>query len=320
MKILVYGAGVIGTLYAKRLAGSGHQVTVLARGQRLSEIRQHGLVIEDAVSGARSVAAVDTVERLGPNDRYDLALIIVRRDQLASVVPELTANPHIPMLLFMLNNPIGSTELLHAIGDRVMLGFPGAGGTREGNVVRYVMIAQQPTMLGEPDGKHTPRLRRVTKVFRASGLKTQTYRDMDGWLKAHAFFVTAISGAIYLSGGDTRRLSESETILRLMVQGVREGYAAVRALRHAVAPFALRVLFTWLPPRFAVRYWRHFFAADMAEYVFGRHARGAFAEMREVANDCRIMLEETGVEASALHRLYAAIDAYASERRPPQAR
>jgi 2-dehydropantoate 2-reductase len=320
MKILVYGAGVIGTLYAKRLSGGGHQVTVLARGQRLADIRQHGLVIEDVLSGVRSGVAVPTVERLEPNDRYDLALIIVRRDQLASVVPELTANPHIPALLFMLNNPIGSTELLQAMGDRVMLGFPGAGGTREGNVVRYAMIPQQPTMLGEPDGKQTSRLRSVTKVFRASALKTQTHRDMDGWLKAHAFFVTAISGAIYLAGGDTRRLSENETTLRLMVQGVREGYAAVRALRHAVAPFALKVLFTWLPPRFAVRYWRHFFAAEMAEYVFGRHARGAFTEMREVANDCRIMLQETGVEAPALRRLYAAIDAYASDRRPQSAR
>lgn len=314
MKILVYGAGVIGTLYANRLGGSGHRVTVLARGQRLADIRQHGLVIEDVLSGVRSVAAVDTLERLGQNDHYDLALIIVRRDQLASVVPELMANPHIPVLLFMLNNPIGSTELLRAMGDRVMLGFPGAGGTREGNVVRYAMIAQQPTMLGESHGKQTSRLRSMAKVFRASGFKTQTSRDMDGWLKAHAFFVTAISGAIYLVGGDTRRLSENQTILRLMVQGVREGYAVVRALRHAVAPFALNVLFMWMPAGFAIRYWRHFFATDMADYVFGRHARAAFTEMREVANDCRIMLEETGVEAPALRRLYAAIDAYASPR------
>jgi hypothetical protein len=42
--------------------------------------------------------------------------------------------------------------------------------------------------------------------------------------------------------------------------------------------------------------------------------------MREVANDCRIILEETGVEASALRRLYAAIDDYASDRRSQSAR
>ena len=36
MKILVYGAGVIGTLYAARLQDGGNRVTVVARGQRLA--------------------------------------------------------------------------------------------------------------------------------------------------------------------------------------------------------------------------------------------------------------------------------------------
>jgi len=122
--------------------------------------------------------------------------------------------------------------------------------------------------------------------------------------------VTAVSGAIYLAGGVTHRPSEDETLLRLMTAGVREGFATVRALGHVVAPFALRVLFTRLPQGFAVQYCRRFFAGEMTEYVFGRHARAASPEMREVANDCRVMLDETGATAPALRRLYAAIDAY----------
>jgi hypothetical protein len=51
----------------------------------------------------------------------------------------------------------------------------------------------------------------------------------------------------------------------------------------------------------------------MADYVFGRHARAASKEMLEVANDCRTMLDKTGVYASALRRLYGAIDAYAAD-------
>jgi 2-dehydropantoate 2-reductase len=314
MKVLVYGAGIIGTLYAARLKGSGHQVTVLARGQRLADIHRYGLVLDDILTGVRSVSVVNTIAGLDPDDQYDLALITVRRDQLASTMPELEANRNIPILLFMLNNPIGSISLSEKLGARVMLGFPGAGGTREGHSVRYAMIAQQPTMLGEPDGTESSRLHTVTKAFRVSGFKTRTARDMDGWLKAHAFFVTAVSGAIYLAGGSPRRLSEDTKTLQLMAQGVSEGFAAVRALGHTVTPFALRVLFTWLPSTFAVHYWRSFFATEMAEYVFGRHARAAFAEMRDVANDCRIMLEQAGGEAPALGRLYAEIDRYSGRQ------
>jgi 2-dehydropantoate 2-reductase len=311
VKILVYGAGVIGTLYAARLQEGGNHVTVVARGQRLADIRRYGLALEDIVGHGQSTTQVDTTERLGPDDQYDIALIAVRRDQVASIVPELTANNRIPTLIFMLNNPTGSSDLAQALGrDRVLLGFPGAGGTRDGHLVRYAMIAQQPTTLGELDGKRTPRLRRLVETFRQCGFPTTTSRDMDAWLKAHAFFVTAISGAIYIAGGDCRRLSEDKATVALMAKGVREGYSAVRALGLSVAPFALKVLFTWLPPTFAIYYWRNFFASKMADYVFGRHARAASQEMRELANDCRSLLEKSRIEAPALRELYRAIDAY----------
>jgi 2-dehydropantoate 2-reductase len=311
VKILVYGAGVIGTLYAARLQEGGHRVTVVARGQRLADIRRYGLALEDIVGNGRSTTQVDTTERLGPNDQYDMALITVRRDQVASVVPELTANHRLPTLIFMLNNPTGSSDLAQALGrDPVLLGFPGAGGTRDGHLVRYAMIAQQPTTLGELDGRRTARLRKLVETFRQSGFRTTTSRDMDAWLKAHAFFVTAVSGAIYMAGGDCHQLSEDKATVVLMAKGVREGYSMVRALGLNVAPFALKVLFTWLPPAFAIYYWRRFFASKMADCVFGRHARSASRVMRELANDCRALLQKSGIEAPALRQLYRAIDAY----------
>jgi hypothetical protein len=85
-----------------------------------------------------------------------------------------------------------------------------------------------------------------------------------------------------------------------MTTGVREGFAAVRALGLTVTPFPLKVLFTWLPQAFAVRYWRRFFASKIADYVFGRHARTAAREMREVANDCRALLDPSGYEVVAI--------------------
>ena len=311
MNILVYGAGVIGTLYAARLQESGHSVTVLARGDRLRDIRHYGLVLDDAASGRRTTTQVETTEQLGSDDPYDLALIAVRRDQLECAVPDLSANRRISTIFFMLNNPNGSLDLVKTFGEgRVLFGFPGAGGTREGHAMRYALIAQQPTTVGEIDGRRTARLCKLADALQRAGFPTRISSDMDAWLKTHAFFVTAVSGAIYLSGGDCLRLSENDATLALMSKGVREGFAAVRALGLSVTPFPLRVLFTWLPQGFVIRYWRGFFASEIADVVFGQHARTASREMREVANDCRILLKKSGGGASALTELYRAIDAY----------
>jgi len=312
VKILVYGAGVIGSLYAGKLQAGGHSVTVLARGDRLSEIRHYGLVLQDVISGGRMAIKVETAERIAADAQYDIALVTVRRDQLASAVPELKADWSIPNFLFMLNNPTGTESLAERLGrDRVLLGFPGAGGTRDRHVIHYALIPQQPTTLGEMDGQPSSRLRAIEMALRTSGFPTKISHDMDAWLKAHAFFVTAVSGAIYLAGGDCRRLSEEDTLLMLMTNGVREGFSAVRALGLTVTPLALRALFTWLPKSFAISYWRKFFRAEVADYVFGRHARAASGEMRTIANDCRAILTATGTAAPALHRLYGAIDDYA---------
>jgi 2-dehydropantoate 2-reductase len=314
MKILVYGAGVIGTLYASRLQDRGHQVTILARDSRLADIQRHGLVLEDVMSGDRSTTEVNVAERLSPEDRYDMALIAVRWDQLSGILPELAANRTMPTVLFMLNNPGGSTRLTDALGDRVLLGFPGAGGTLQDHVVHYIMIPQQPTTLGEPNGSRSSRVQAVVETLRASGFQTQIDSDMNAWLVSHAFFVTAVSGAIYLAGGDCERLSRSRAPLNLMVSGVREGFDAVRALGRPVHPFALRVLFSWLPRWYAASYWRRFFSKREAEYIFAGHVRHASGEMQSLAAECRILLGSAGVLAPALTELYRAIDEYAATR------
>jgi 2-dehydropantoate 2-reductase len=267
MKILVYGAGVVGTLYAARLQEAGHQVTVLARNSRLADVRRHGLVLEDVVTGVRSVTHVSIVDRLYAEDSYDIALVTVRKDQLSAVMPDLVSNTGIPTVLFMLNNPLGSAKLVNALGPgRVLLGFPGAGGELQGHIVRYAIIAQQPTNLGEASGRQTVRLLALVKALRASGFRTRVESDMDAWLSSHAFFVTSITGAMYLAGGDCDQLSRSRPLLKLMVSGVREGFRAVRTLGSTVRPLALRVVFMWLPSSVCVYYWQRFLSRPIADH------------------------------------------------------
>ena len=314
MKVLVYGAGVIGTLYGAKLANAGHKVTVVARGQRFADICQYGLVLEDIVHRRRWTAQVKAVERLSPDDEERSRLdhgaprpAVKRRGG----VGDQQAHPYATLHA---EQSHGLGRACGGLGSRSSDPRLSRGGRNaRGHVVTYAMIAQQPTTLGELDGRRTVRLDTRSKAFRDAGLPTHICADMDAWLKAHAFFVTAMCGAIYLASGDCRKLSKDNAALRLMTNGVREGFAAVRALGLPVMPFSLRVLFTWLPDAFAVAYWRRFLAAEMADYVFGRHARAAAQEMHDIANDCRLLLKRSGVEGPALLSLYHAIDAYIGE-------
>jgi ketopantoate reductase len=46
----------LGSLYAARLADSENDVTILARGQRLIDIRSNGIVLEDVAGGRRDTS------------------------------------------------------------------------------------------------------------------------------------------------------------------------------------------------------------------------------------------------------------------------
>ncbi len=130
MNILVYGAGVIGSVYAARLQEAGYNVSLLARGQRAVSLRTQGILLEDTSTGHRTTTRVSIVDHLAPTDSYDVVIVTVRLDQLTSILPVLAANHQIPTLLFMLNNPDGMQRLEMLEPHRVLLGFPSIGGSR----------------------------------------------------------------------------------------------------------------------------------------------------------------------------------------------
>ncbi|MGB8062489.1 MAG: 2-dehydropantoate 2-reductase N-terminal domain-containing protein [Candidatus Sulfotelmatobacter sp.] len=137
-RILVIGAGVNGSVCAARLFQRGVDVTVLARGQRLAEIESNGIVIENPLSRKRTVTKVGVIGELAPADTYDYILVVVRRNEVAELLPTLAANSSLN-IVFMNNNLNGPAEIIAALGtQRPMLGFVFAGGKRDGEIIRAI--------------------------------------------------------------------------------------------------------------------------------------------------------------------------------------
>jgi 2-dehydropantoate 2-reductase len=167
MRILVAGACVIGSVCAGKLPEAGHEVALLARGLRLSDLQAHGLVLEDAGSGQRTEVWVPSLSEPAAGDRHDLALVPGRAEQLAGTLPVLTGMTGDSDVLFF-GTAGWQAELAAAVGGRALFGFP-AAGVRDGPVVRYVLIRHHKTMLGDADGTTTPRVRQRQEVLSGAG-------------------------------------------------------------------------------------------------------------------------------------------------------
>ncbi|GAB3154497.1 hypothetical protein GCM10027258_58390 [Amycolatopsis stemonae] len=252
MKLLVYGAGVTGSLFAARMHRAGHDVSLLARGERLAALRRHGvrLAVEDSPVVER--VPVPVVEH--PAGGYDLIAVFTRAHQLDEVLESLADVEG--DVLFLLNWAAGAEPLSAVLGhERVLLGFPADGGTMDGDVVRYRAASPLTRLvamsIGEPDGRRTPRLDRIVRTFRDAGVNAKATPRMDAWLKTHAAFEVPLGQAVAAAGGPVA-LAGDPAAVRAMLHRMRRnlgalpmspvprGFAALRTLPEGLLVAVLR--------------------------------------------------------------------------------
>jgi ketopantoate reductase len=167
------------------------------------------------------------VETFSPDDRYELILVCVRRNQLRDVLPTLAANGGDATILFLQNNWTGVTEIEPFLTpSRYLLGFPSVGGARDQRGVQCVLLAD--TRLGEVDGRITPHLERIAEAIRKAGFKPKLSRQVIPWLQIHCAGVAAITGCYY-KAGSYEALAQSSSLIREMVLALRESLEVCRA-------------------------------------------------------------------------------------------
>jgi 2-dehydropantoate 2-reductase len=75
MRICIFGAGAVGGHIAARLAASGHEVSVVARGAQLEAVREAGLLLRSAEQHIRArVSAAERPRDLGRQDAVFVTL------------------------------------------------------------------------------------------------------------------------------------------------------------------------------------------------------------------------------------------------------
>ena len=280
MKMLIVGAGVIGTVYGAHLAAAGNQVSVLSHGRRTEDVAAGGLCAHDVLGGGRVDVEAEVVPDASGD--YDVVLVAVRRDQLASACAELAVLAGKPAVVFFGNNPSGRTAIPGDVPGDVYLGFPGVGGVMAGGTADYVRIRQQPTAFQQSSD---PRLAALESALSSRGFAVQRVADMDGWLAYHAAFVACVAAALYRCGTDPVRLSADRATLTLMCQAITGAFAGLRSQGTAGLPRNLAVLHSPLLKAVAVRYWARTMRSPMGELCFAAHSRHAEAEMQALGRD-----------------------------------
>ncbi len=218
MKIVVLGAGALGSVYGGYLAEAGNDVTLVARPANVQAIQQDGLRIsghDEFVVRVRATSDVRTVTEA------DLLLVCVRATDTAQALADVA---HLrPEMVASFQNGLRKDDgLIAQFGPRPVLGAASIVGARmvEPGHARCTLFAH--TWFGELDNRESPRLSAVVAAWRRAGLPVEVPESIQAaeWTKlAYLLPVSALSGLTRLP---YHQILQSPDLAYLFVQLVRE--------------------------------------------------------------------------------------------------
>ncbi len=212
MRILVYGAGVLGCeLTHILLQNKKNVVTLLARGEWKGQIDQKGLTIRHWAQRKTTVDRVQTIDKLLPEDGYDLVFVVIQAGQLPEVLPILKENQS-EYFVFIGNDPY-AREVMQAMqrpADKIAFGFQGTAGRRENGQIVSVHMGVGMTVGGATAPLSGVFRQRLNTAFEGTKYKLTFYADMDEWLKCHAAFILPICYVCYACNGNLTRSTKEQ--------------------------------------------------------------------------------------------------------------
>jgi 2-dehydropantoate 2-reductase len=306
MRIVVVGAGCIGTIIASRLVKAGHEVTVIARGERLANIQAHGLRMQTHGKSRIEYQDVTAYPRLTPDMTADFVIVTVQRHQIDALMPDLIAHPS-HNIVFMFNCVTNDEQWRHPLKGRLLWAFPAALGELKNGIVHYSVLPRslsllQITTIGGHAKRHASAIK-LMKIFNKAKIPSTFHDDMPAWLKTHAALMLPVMaiGSQKLHTQQTLTLSWLEA--NTVAQAMQECFDLVNAA-GSITPLNMKLV-SLMPSAIIAFSLMTAFQMHSMQRILARHAGHASDEIQELYLEMKHLAKKQQVEIPSLDTLCA---------------
>lgn len=287
MRILIYGAGVLGSNLAHYLL-KGNDVTMLARGETYNNIKKNGLCIKHKFGGT-TVDRVTLIDHLEPQDSYDVIFVVVCYSQIESIFPILKTNES-KNIVFVGNNM--NAEKYNFIQNKnVFFAFFNAAGRKVDDHIESICLKK--ITIGRCDGKACSDVF-FRSIFQNTKIKVTIENKMNDYLKSHACAVLPLVFACYKVDGNLKKIKKDKTYSLQIMDAIVEGYDVLKKCGFEILPQGeyesctkKKNLCAWL--------YRFMFSNFIGQLCISDHAMHAREEFEQLDNAFQKLKEESGL-------------------------
>lgn len=241
MKILVFGAGGVGSVFGGFLARMGHEVALLGRAWHLDEIEKEGLRITGIWGDYRVKAfelyrRTDELRRSG--SRFDLILLTVKAYDTPEAAREISRIADAHTTVLSLQNGFGNVEavLAHIRPEQLLAGRVIFGVEARPGLVR-VTVAADPVAIGAlPGVKPNVSAETIAHTFSLSKIEAKAVSNILAVIWSKVIYNCALNGICSLYEIPYGKILEREETKNDMNQIVRECYRVGQSEGIALDP------------------------------------------------------------------------------------
>lgn len=288
MRILIYGAGVIGGNLANNFFKAGKDVTILARGEWYENLVKNGLIIKHQYSYKKDISRLKVIKELLPDDYYDIIFVVMRYSQIDSIAEVLLKNASKNIVLVG-NNVRADYYSEKFAGKNLLFGFSLSAGHREKD--RIVSIDLKKITIGQLKEKSSNESL-IKEVFKGTRLKVVYEPNMGDYLLCHAAFIIPITFACYYTDGNLKKIHRDKGYIDRVIKANIEGYCAIKNSGHEIVPASDD---NFMSEKFYKKmYWflKLMCATKLGKICASDHALSATDEIRELNEDIKQFFDE----------------------------
>lgn len=303
MRILVFGAGVIGCELAHVLCRIGQDVTLLARGIWKDTLHEKGLRIRHYAQLRTTIDHPRVIGGLNKEDEYDIIFVTLQNGHIAEALPALTANCSKKIVLVGNNTQAREVQaaLTRERPDReVAFGFQTTGGRREN--ARVVSIHLRPKMtLGGLDAPLSADFSALLqRAFDGARYQLRWEPQMDAWLKCHLAFILPMCYVCYATDGKLQRAKNSQ--LEEIIDATIEAHEMLKQLGYPIRPEGTEAFFIKNRKK-CMQFLRLMARTPFGKLAASDHAMHAVGEMQSLDAAFEQMKDRVSVSMPTWERL-----------------
>lgn len=248
MEIIIVGPGALGIVFAAKLAGGGHQVTLLGRpSPRLDQLRERGVRLQRKDSTIHRPALRVTDDPAIVADA-DAVVVLVKAGDTTAAMQRIAPFLRRDTPVLTLQNGLGNAQKIRDVlgpQARVLPGTTSQGATR---LVPDLVVhaGEGPTLIGYETAEDAPVATELARTFTQAGISAASVPDIERWLWHKVAINAAINGLTALGGIPNGEIANDPALLDAAEAIAEEAAAVARAqglelgsMRRAVRETAL---------------------------------------------------------------------------------